>query len=358
MKMKVIAEAGVNHNGDESLAFDLINAAAESGADVIKFQTFRTDQLVTDSTLCANYQITDDQYSTRQKVLLSNLELPFATFEKLKSYCDDLKIEFMTTAFDSESLRFVNNHLNLNTLKISSGDLTNAPFLLEHARTNKEIILSTGMSNLYEIQNALSVLAYGYLDNSYENPSMIDLKSAFHSSCGQKILKKKVTLLHCNSTYPTPYAEINLNAIDTINKEYNLSVGFSDHSIGIAIPIASVALGITVLEKHITLDKTLAGPDHKVSLEPDEFKKMVEGIHQVHIALGNGKKVATPAEKDNSNSVRRTIVAQTSIKKGELFSDKNLAVKRGPMKMSPYEYWRLLGSKSSRVYSSGDLIDE
>jgi N-acetylneuraminate synthase len=356
--MKVIAEAGVNHNGDAGLAFDLINAASESGADVIKFQTFRTDKLVTDSTRCANYQITGDHDLASQKTLLSNLELPFATFEKLKLYCDDIKIEFMTTAFDSESLRFVNNHLNLNTLKISSGDLTNAPFLLEHARTQKKILLSTGLSNISEIRNALSVLAYGYLEDSKVPKSTIDLQSAFNSTCGQKILKEKVTLLHCNSAYPTPYSEVNLNAIESIYKEFNLAVGFSDHSIGIAIPIASVALGITVLEKHITLDKTRAGPDHKVSLEPNEFKKMVEGIHQVYIALGNGEKVAMPAEKENSNSVRRTIVAETSITKGEVFSDKNLAIKRGPVNMSPYEYWRLLGSKSSRAYSSGDLIDE
>ena len=356
--MRIIAEAGVNHNGDENLAFKLVDAAVYSGADVVKFQTYKTDCLVTSSTACADYQIKSNQSVKTQKSLLSQFELSYKSFERLKAYCDALKIEFMTTAFDYESLKFVSDHLNLKTLKISSGDLTNAPFLLEHARTNKNIILSTGMSNINEIKSALSVLAFGYLDQSVHKPKLADFVEAYSSECGKKVLRDKVTLLHCTSAYPAPDSTVNLNAIKTLNQRFKICTGFSDHSLGIAIPIASVALGITLLEKHLTLDKTLEGPDHSASLEPIEFKKMVEGVCQVSKALGNGEKIALGAEKQNMKFSRRSIVAEKSIEKGELFDEYNLSIKRAPEKMSPYEYWRLLGSASSRNYSVGELIDE
>lgn len=354
----IIAEAGVNHNGDEALAFQLVDAAHQAGADIVKFQTFKAKNLVTEQAKQADYQVANTQKQESQLAMLSRLELSYAAHHQLVKHCQSLGIEFLSTAFDSESLDFLVNDLGLKRLKLPSGELTNAPLVLEHARTGCDLIVSTGMATLAEIEMALGVIAFGYTAADNAEPSVLAFQQAYASEAGQKALKEKVTILHCTTEYPAPMAEINLRAMDTLGKAFDLPAGYSDHSEGITIPIAAVARGAVLIEKHFTLDKNMEGPDHKASLEPDELTAMVKAIRQVEVALGTAVKSPTVSEVKNKAVARKSLVASQVIRAGESFSADNLTIKRPGSGMSPYQYWDMLERSASRDYQVGDLILE
>lgn len=354
----IIAEAGVNHNGSEKLAFELVDAAHKAGADIVKFQTFKASKLVTATAEQADYQIANTQKKESQLAMLSRLELSFDFHLELVAYCKKLGIEFLSTAFDSESLKFLVNDLKLKTLKIPSGDLTNAPLVLEHARTGCDLIVSTGMATLAEIETALGVIAFGYIATEAEKPSIQAFENAYYSELGQKKLQEKVTILHCTTEYPAPVKDINLKAMDTIAHSFNLPVGYSDHSAGINIPIAAVAREATIIEKHFTLDQSMEGPDHKASLEPEQLKAMIDGIRSIELALGDGLKGPRSSEIKNKSIARKSLVAEKEIKKGAILSKENMATKRPGSGIRPIHYWELLGNKATKDYQIGDLINE
>ncbi|HFQ5405101.1 TPA: N-acetylneuraminate synthase [Vibrio vulnificus] len=354
----IIAEAGVNHNGDEALAFKLVDAAHQAGADIVKFQTFKAKNLVTEQAKQADYQVANTQKQESQLAMLSRLELSYAAHHQLVKHCESLGIEFLSTAFDSESLDFLVNDLGLTRLKLPSGELTNAPLVLEHARTGCDLIVSTGMATLAEIEMALGVIAFGYTAADHVAPSVLAFQQAYASNEGQKALKEKVTILHCTTEYPAPMAEINLKAMDTLGKAFDLPAGYSDHSEGITIPIAAVARGAVLIEKHFTLDKNMEGPDHKASLEPDELTAMVKAIRQVELALGSAVKSPTVSEVKNKAVARKSLVASQAIQAGDAFSADNVTIKRPGNGMSPYQYWEMLERKASRDYQVGDLISK
>lgn len=354
----IIAEAGVNHNGDEKLAFDLVDAAYQAGADIVKFQTFKAKKLVTADAKQADYQIVNTQKQESQLAMLSRLELSYDAHHHLVQHCNSLGIEFLSTAFDSESLDFLVNDLGLTRLKIPSGEITNAPLVLEHARTGCDLIVSTGMATLSEVEAVLGVIAFGYTTDKVVEPSELAFQQAYTSKAGQQALKQKVTVLHCTTEYPAPMDEINLRAMDTLGRAFDLPAGYSDHSEGIVIPIAAVARGAVLIEKHFTLDKNMAGPDHKASLEPKELAAMVTAIRQVELALGVGVKSPTVSEVKNKSVARKSLVAATAIKSGQKLTQNNLTIKRPGTGMSPYRYWELLNKTASIDYQAGDLIVE
>ncbi|CAK0759970.1 N-acetylneuraminate synthase [Escherichia coli] len=354
----IIAEAGVNHNGDEKLAFKLVDAAHKAGADIVKFQTFKAKNLVTAEAVQADYQVANTKKQESQLEMLSRLELSWEAHHKLVSYCNKLGIEFLSTAFDSESLDFLVNELGVKRLKLPSGELTNAPLVLEHARTGCDIIVSTGMATLAEIEAALGVIAFGYTAPEEAVPSIEAFQRAYSSEVGQKALKEKVIVLHCTTEYPAPVEEINLRAMDTLRQAFGLPVGYSDHSEGIMIPVAAVARGAVVIEKHFTLDKNMEGPDHKASLEPVELEAMIAAIHQIEKALGNSIKAPTVSEIKNKSVARKSLVAAKTIIAGESFTSDNLAIKRPGTGMSPYLYWNLINEVSENDYLPGELISE
>lgn len=354
----IIAEAGVNHNGDEKLAFELVNAAHEAGADIVKFQTFKAKNLVTVNAKQAEYQVANTQKQESQLDMLSRLELSYDAHHRLVKHCEFLGIEFLSTAFDSESLAFLVNDLGLTRLKIPSGEITNAPLVLEHARTGCDLIVSTGMATLSEVEAVLGVIAFGYIADNTAVPSELAFQQAYASEQGQRALKQKITILHCTTEYPAPMTEINLRAMDTLGRAFELPAGYSDHSEGIAIPIAAVARGAVLIEKHFTLDKNMDGPDHKASLEPHELEAMVTAIRQVEIALGVGVKGPTVSEVKNKAIARKSLVANIDIKAGEKFSDENIAIKRPGIGINPNQYWNYLNKASIKGYKAGELISE
>jgi N-acetylneuraminate synthase len=356
----IIAEAGVNHNGDRDLAFQLVDAAKEAGADAVKFQTFKAENLVTKDAAKASYQKQTTDSDESQFVMLKRLELDYETHHELVAYCKKKGIEFLSTAFDLESLDFLVNVLNLKTLKIPSGEITNGPLLLAHAQTGCDLILSTGMATLGEIEQALGVLAFGFLNgaNSIIEPSRVNFQKSYFSEAGQEILRNKLTVLHCTTEYPAPPQEINLNAMVTMRNAFALKTGYSDHSEGITVPIAAAAMGATLIEKHLTLDKSLPGPDHKASLEPDELASMVSGIRTIEQVLGNGIKGPMPSELKNRAVARKSLVASQSIKAGEVFTHENLMAKRPGNGISPMQYWKLLGSTSNRSFIEEEEIQK
>lgn len=358
MSVLIIAEAGVNHNGQERLAFELVIAAKNAGADVVKFQTFKAKKLVTSTAEQCEYQVNNTAKNESQLAMLSRLELSYETHRKLIIHCNEIGIDFLSTAFDSESLSFLVNDLGVKKLKIPSGELTNAPLLLEHAQTGCELILSTGMATLAEIEMALGVIAFGFLGEEIEKPSIQAFQKAYFSELGQKKLKEKVTLLHCTSEYPAPLDDINLKAMDTIKNAFKLPVGYSDHSVGINVPVAAVAIGAKIIEKHFTLDKNMQGPDHKASLEPQELSEMVRGIRDIELALGSGIKGPKPSELKNKLLIRKSLVAEQIVKKGEVFNESNISIKRPGLGKSSVYFWDILGSEAKKDYQIGDLIDE
>lgn len=351
----IIAEAGVNHNGSIELARQLIDVAAEAGADAVKFQTFKAQSLVSSSAPKAEYQVSNTDEAESQFEMLHKLELDEAAHRQLMLHCRERDIQFLSTPFDFDSVDLLSGTFNLPCLKIPSGEITNGPLMLYVAQTGKPVILSTGMSTLAEVEQALGVLAYGFLSKE-QKTSPAEFQEAFASAEGQAVLRDRVRLLHCTTEYPAPFADVNLRAMDTLANSFKLPVGFSDHTAGIAISLAAVARGAVVIEKHFTLDRSLPGPDHRASLEPDELKAMVRSIREVEAALGSGIKQPAPSEVKNISVARQSLVAKTIIRTGDLFTADNLETKRCGDGVSPMEYWDFLGCKAKHDYRQGEKI--
>lgn len=351
----IIAEAGVNHNGSLDLARKLIDVAADAGADAVKFQTFRASALVTAAAEKAEYQKAASGSSESQLEMLKQLELDEAAHRELLVCCEGKGIQLLSTPFDFTSVDLLATTLDLPLLKISSGELTNAPLLLKVARTGKPIILSTGMATLGDVETALGVLAFGYGDPG-SCPDERAFRAAYTSPDGQNALRDKVTLLHCTTEYPAPFADVNLRAMVTLASVFGLPCGFSDHTLGIAVPVAATALGAKVIEKHFTVDRGLPGPDHAASLEPGELKAMITAIRQVELALGSFRKCPAPSEISNAAVARKSLVAARDIKAGELFTEDNLTVKRPGSGISPLRYWDFLGKKSWADFAADEVI--
>ncbi|MGZ3769101.1 MAG: N-acetylneuraminate synthase [Bdellovibrio sp.] len=352
----IIAEAGVNHNGSIDMAKQLIDVAKESGADAVKFQTFKAANIVSKKAPKAEYQLQTTDKKESQLEMIRKLELDEEAHHLLLDYCKKVSIDFLSTPFDIPSVDLLDKKMNVPRLKIPSGEIVNAPLLLKVALTQKPVIISTGMATIGEIEAALGVVAFGYL-NSGEKPSQRNFQNAFISSEGRKILSEKVTILHCTTDYPARIEDVNLNAMLTIKNAFGLPVGYSDHTLGIAIPIAAVAMGAMLIEKHFTLDRTLPGPDHRASLEPNELKEMVQGIRNTEIAKGSFIKGPSGAEIANRGIVRKSLVATTDIDSQEIFSEVNLGVKRPGTGISPMYYWDYIGKKAARTYVADDLIE-
>jgi N,N'-diacetyllegionaminate synthase len=331
-KTFIIAEAGVNHNGNLELAKKLVDTAVEAGADAVKFQTFKAEEVISRFAKKADYQVKTTGSEESQLEMVKKLELSYDEFDILYSYCKEKGIIFMSTPFDIESARFLRD-LGLEIFKIPSGEITNYLLLCEIGSYGKEIILSTGMADLGEIEDALDVLI----------------------EAGTP--REKITVLHCNTEYPTPYEDVNLRAMLTIKEAFKVKVGYSDHTPGIEVPIAAVALGAEVIEKHFTLDRELPGPDHKASLEPDELKEMVRAIRNVEKALGTGIKKPSKSELKNLPVVRKSIVARKPIAKGETFTEENLTVKRPGTGISPMRWNEIIGKRASRNFRQDEVIE-
>lgn len=352
----IIAEAGVNHNGSLDLACQLIDVAAETGADAVKFQTFKAADLVGRAAPKAGYQMATTEAGESQFEMIRRLELDEDAHRLLISHCRERGIQFLSTPFDVDSVYLLAHTFNLPCLKIPSGEITNGPLLLHIARSGKPVILSTGMSALSEVEDALSVLAYGYTTEG-QSPALGKFRQAFSSPEGQAALRVKVRLLHCTTEYPAPFQDVNLRAMDTLSATFGLPVGLSDHTTGIAVAIAAVARGATIIEKHFTLDRTLPGPDHSASLEPGELVLLVKSIREVELALGNGEKRATTSELRNIAVVRKCLVATQDIKAGEVFTEQNLGAKRPGDGISPMHYWDYLGSKAEHDYLQDEKVN-
>jgi N,N'-diacetyllegionaminate synthase len=333
-KVIIIAEAGVNHNGDIELAKKLIDAAVTAGVDYVKFQTFKTENLVSKTAKKADYQIENTHNATESQLqMLKKLELSHDQHQELINYCKQKNISFFSTAFDLDSLDYL-SELGLTIVKIPSGEITNLPYLRKAAILFSEVIISTGMSTMNEISDALKVF----------------IQSG--------ISKEQITILHCNTEYPTPIQDVNLHAMLTIQKEFDVTIGYSDHTLGIEVPIAAVALGAKVIEKHFTLDRNLPGPDQLASLEPAELKAMVQAIRNVELAIsGNGIKEPSESEIKNILIARKSIVAKTTIAKGEFFSDNNITAKRPGNGITPMLWDEVVGQVANKDYKEDDLID-
>jgi N-acetylneuraminate synthase len=349
----VIAEAGVNHNGSLDLAIQLVDAATDAGADIVKFQTFRADALATVRAPKAEYQYRTTVSGETQHAMLQRLELSEEAHERLIEHCAKIGIEFMSTPFDLRSVSLL-LRLGVRRMKIGSGDLTNAPLLLSVAQSNVPVILSTGMADLQDVESSLGVLAFGMLGG--ENPSRTAFARAWASAEGRDVVRSRVTLLHCTTEYPAPIGEVNLRAMSTMRDAFGIEVGYSDHTDGIAVAIAAVALGATVIEKHLTLDRRLPGPDHAASLEPTQFAALVGGVRDARRALGSPEKSVTPSEARNVVVARKSLVALRPIVEGELFTPENLGAKRPGDGVSPIEYWEWLGRPSPRTFAPNELI--
>jgi N-acetylneuraminate synthase len=351
----VIAEAGVNHNGSLELALSLVDVAADAGADVVKFQTFKAEQLATAKAAKAAYQVANTQEAGSQLEMLRRLELAPADHDALVARCRDRGIRFLSTAFDAESLAFV-AALDMPAIKIPSGDITCGPLLLQAARLRRPLIVSTGMSTLADIEQALGVIAFG-LTRDEEPSGRADFDAAYASDDGRAALVHHVTLLHCVTQYPAPPAAVNLRAMDTMAAAFGLAVGYSDHTAGIEVSIAAVARGARVIEKHFTLDRTLPGPDHAASLEPKELARMVSSIRNVEQALGSPVKAPAPSESGNRPVARRSVVAARAIRRGETLLADMLTSKRPGLGISPMDLWGLLGRPAGRDYERDDAIE-
>ncbi len=326
----IIAEAGVNHNGSLELAKKLVDIAAEAGADAVKFQTFVPENMVSRYAEKADYQKETTDKVESQLEMLRNLVLKKEYHQVLIDHAKEKGIQFISTPFDFESIDFLAT-LNLPLFKIPSGEITNLPYLERIGKLGKPVILSTGMSTLEEVRTAVDIL--------------------------KKHGSTKVSVLHCNTQYPTPYEDVNLAAMETLRKELDVEVGYSDHTLGIEVPIAAVARGATIIEKHFTLDKTMEGPDHKASLEPDELIAMVRGIRNIEKAIGSSDKIVTESEAANKAVARKSIVARREIKKGEIFSDSNITVKRPGTGISPVKWYEVIGKIAIRDFEEDELIE-
>lgn len=351
----IIAEAGVNHNGDRELAFALVDAAAEAGADAVKFQTFDATRLASKFAPKAAYQKKSKEDAESQLAMLKKLELPRAWHVELQSYARLKGIEFLSTAFDSDSLIFLCN-LDMPVFKVPSGELTNGPLLWQFARTGKRLILSTGMATLAEVETALAVVAHA-LEYSHEPMDMDDVWRCWGNRELRRKLQGHVVLLHCTSQYPTAWDEVNLRAMDTLAAAFGLDVGYSDHTEGSLISIAAVARGARVIEKHFTLDRSLPGPDHAASLEPGELKSMVADIRALHRALGDGAKAPQLSEWDTRKAARQTVVAACEIAEGSVYEREHLTTVRSGYGLPPTSLWGLVGRRAGRAYEPGEIIE-
>lgn len=329
-KVFIIAEAGDNHNGKLDLAFQLIDKAVETGADCVKFQTFKTEEMISRYAEKAEYQKISTGAGESQFDMVKKLELSFDNFRQLEAHCRKKRILFLSTPFDIPSIDFLEEFM-MPFWKIPSGEITNLPYLIRIAQTKKDVVLSTGMSNMDEITEAVRILRRNGTPN--------------------------ICLLHCNTEYPTPMQDVNLNALQTLQTAFGLKVGYSDHTLGIEVPIAATALGASIIEKHFTLDCTMEGPDHKASLEPDMFAEMVRAIRNIEQAMGNGIKQASPSEEKNKSVARKSIVAACPIKKGAVFSEKNLASKRPGNGISPMKWFDIIGQSAVRDFQKDELIE-
>jgi len=356
--VSVIAEAGVNHNGKRETALQLIDAAIKSGADTVKFQTFNSKEMTTSFAKKAKYQIRNTKNEGSQQSMLERLELSYEDFECLYDYSKSSGISFLSTAFDFSSLSFIVNSLNLETLKIASGEMTNAPFVLEHARSKKNLILSTGMATISEIINSLGVIAFGLTSSNHEIPKRDSFKKAFKSKIGQESLSEKVTLLHCVTDYPPSNQDLNLNVIRAFKEQFKMRIGYSDHSDSVFVPSLAVACGAEVIEKHITLDQEMNGPDHRASLEPNDFLRMVDQIRITESILGKSDKIVSENEIENRKVSRKSLFAGKVIKKGEKFTDQNIAIRRPELGRDTYDYWKILNKTAKRDYSEGEILDD
>jgi N,N'-diacetyllegionaminate synthase len=332
MKTIIIAEAGVNHNGNYELARQMVIAAKEAGADYVKFQTAVPELVISRYAEKAEYQKKTTNPEQSQLEMCKNIHLALSDYAPLKLFCEQTGIKFLSTPFDLVSVDLLAG-LDLDFWKIPSGEITNYPYLKKIAQTHKPVILSTGMSDMDEIQTAVNVLTkYG-------------------------TTKDDITILHCNTEYPTPFEDVNLRAMQTIAEKFNVKVGYSDHTAGIEVPVAAVALGATVIEKHFTLDRNMEGPDHKASLEPGELKAMTAAIRNVEKALGNSKKQVTESERKNMKIARKSIVAATDIKKGAIFAENNITVKRPGNGISPMRWEEVLGQVAKKDFMENELIE-
>jgi N,N'-diacetyllegionaminate synthase len=333
-KVIIIAEAGVNHNGSIDLAKKLIDAAVYAGVDFVKFQTFKSENLVSKSAKKANYQIENTNNATESQLqMLKKLELTKEQHYEIVSYCKEKNVSFFSTAFDIESLVFL-KELGLSMVKIPSGEITNLPYLRKAAELFSEVIISTGMSTMSDIEKAVNVFL-----------------NAGHS-------KNNISILHCNTEYPTGMKDVNLLAMKTIEKTFNTNVGYSDHTLGTEVPIAAVALGAKIIEKHFTLDRSLPGPDQLASLEPNELKFMVDSIRNIELAIsGSGEKLPSDSERKNIKITRKSIVAKINILKGEVFSEKNITTKRPGNGLSPMKWDNVIGKIANKNFNEDDLID-
>lgn len=331
-KTFIIAEAGINHNGSLDIAILMVDAAVAAGADAVKFQTFKADKLVAAKAPKADYQMKTTDSDESQLEMIRKLELDEAAYFTLYEYCQKKGIQFLSSPFDLESIDILEN-IGMKTIKIPSGEITNLPYLRKLGALNKQIILSTGMADLREIEDALGVL----------------------TDSGTPL--ENITVLHCNTEYPTPFEDVNLRAMQTIGHAFGVAVGYSDHTLGIEVAVAAVALGAVVIEKHFTLDRSLPGPDHKASLETDDLKAMVQAIRNIEKTLGDGIKRSSPSEARNKFIARKSIVAACSIREGEFFTEKNITVKRPGTGISPMRWDEIIGLKASKPYQRDDLIE-
>ena len=331
-KTIIIAEAGVNHNGSIDLAKQMIDVAAEAGVDLVKFQTFKPELLVTKSAKKAEYQKKINDKDESQFKMLSKLVLDNNAHYELKNHCDQKNIQFLSTAFDHDSIDLLDK-MNIPFFKIPSGEITNLPYLRHVCRMGKPLLMSTGMATLEEVRDALNII----LDSG--------------------VIKERVTILHCNSEYPTPMEDVNLRAMLTIRKEFGVAVGYSDHTLGIEVPVAAVAMGASVIEKHFTLDRSLPGPDQSTSLEPEELKAMVKAIHSIESALGDGIKRPQPSEMKNIHATRKSIVAACHIQAGEEYTENNLTIKRPGSGISPMHLDEVLGENAPKDFDIDELIE-
>lgn len=355
-RVLVIAEAGVNHNGSIDLARRLVDAAAKAGADVVKFQSFRAEALATASAGMAPYQKARAAAPGSQAEMLRRLELSHEAHHALAAHCRSSGIQFLSTAFDEQYLGFLVREIGAPWIKVASGEITNGPFLLAAARTGRPILLSTGMSTLADVEAALAVVAFG-LTASGQPASGEACRAALATPEGRAAVRERVTLLHCVTEYPAPLADANLRAMTTLGEVFGTAIGYSDHTQGIVASLAAAAMGARVIEKHITLDRAMEGPDHHASLEPAEFEALVRGVREITLALGSSEKRPVPAEEPNRLVARKSLVAARPIARGATISLADLAAKRPGTGLSPMEAWSLVGTRAQRDYAIDELIE-
>lgn len=351
----IIAEAGVNHNGQYDLAIELIDVAAGAGVDAVKFQTFDAVKLASKSAPKATYQKVSTDETESQVAMLKKLELPYSWHAKLQAHAKKRGVEFLSTAFDLDSLGFLNN-LGMPFFKVPSGELTNGPLLWQFARTRKPLVLSTGMATLSEVEQGLAIVSHA-LNADAEPVSIDEVWRQWSKTDWRASLKNHVTLLHCTSQYPAPYGEVNLRGMDTLAQAFRLNIGYSDHTEGILIALAAVARGARVIEKHFTLDRNLPGPDHKASIEPKELIEMVRSIRALQTALGDGCKAPQPSEWDTCQAGRQQVVAAREIPLGVKLTRDDLTTARCGYGLPATALWHLVGQNANRAYLAGDVIE-